>query len=128
MYLISPRRRAVRRGFFVGVNMVAESEKIWLKETFCGHAVVGVMAQDEILLKVFGGPNSLEIATAFCESLASEPDCAKVVKAVAEAFSEFSSHYIGLRIVSIKNGTPGEIAGFFRSRFEDGKPATGSKV
>ena len=100
---------------FVEVAMSDESP--WLQETFCGHAVQGVMVQDEVLLKVFSGPESLAIATKFCESLASSKECAKVVRQVTETLNEASSEYMGLRILRIENGTPVENVCWYESKF-----------
>lgn len=83
-----------------------DSESPWMQETFAGHAVSGVMSQDEVLLKIFSGPTSLDVAKAFCESLSSEKDCATVVRQIAETLGEASSEYMGLRITRIENGTP----------------------
>lgn len=91
------------------------SETPWLEETFAGHAVMGVMAQDEVLLKVFSGDKSLEVATAFCESMVSESpaDFQKVVRAVSDTLQQCSSDVIGLQVIRLANGTPVENQGWF---------------
>lgn len=93
------------------------NETPWLKETFAGHAVIGVMAQDEVLLKVFSSAESLAIATAFCESLVSQTpeDFQTVVRAVSNSLNQCSSDVIGLQVVRLANGTPVEPQGWFKA-------------
>lgn len=93
------------------------SETPWLEETFCGHAVIGVMAQDEVLVKVFSGDHSLNVATKFCESMVAQKPShfQEMVRSVSNALQQASSHVDGLQIIRLANGTPVEPQGWFQA-------------
>lgn len=73
---------------------------------FNGHAVVGTMTQDEVILKVFGGERSLTEATQYCEDMIKKGNFLQFIKAECERLQQCSSEVMGINILRISAGVP----------------------
>lgn len=77
-----------------------------MEESFSGHAVVGVMSMDEVLLRVFGGTDSLQKATKYCEELVAKPKWHDMVIAECERLHQCNSEVMGINVLRIEAGIP----------------------